>query len=55
LLLAFEGLLFAAFPSLMRKAMRDASEMPEPAMRMVGVGSAILGIVLLWVVRSLIG
>lgn len=55
LLLAFEGLLFAAFPTLMRKAMRDASEMPEALMRMVGVGSAVLGIGLLWLVRSLLG
>jgi uncharacterized protein YjeT (DUF2065 family) len=51
LLLAFEGLLFAAFPSVMRRAMEEAAQMSEQVMRLVGVGSAIFGIALLWAVR----
>lgn len=51
LLLAFEGLLFAAFPSTMRRAMEEAAGMSEQVMRLVGVCSAILGIALLWAFR----
>jgi uncharacterized protein len=52
LMLAIEGLAFAAFPAAMRRAMRDAAETPEGVLRLVGIASAIVGIVLVWAIRG---
>jgi uncharacterized protein len=52
LMLAMEGLAFAAFPGAMRRAMRDAAETPEGVLRWVGIASAIVGIVLVWAIRG---
>lgn len=52
LVLAFEGLLCAAFPGAMRKAMLEASQLPESPMRLVGLVSAVLGIALLWLIKA---
>lgn len=49
LMLAIEGLCFAAFPAAMRKAMRDAAEAPEKLLRTLGFASALVGIFLVWV------
>lgn len=54
LLFVLEGLLFAAFPNAARRAMLEASQTPDGVVRKIGVGCAILGIVLLYVVRKLI-
>lgn len=48
LMFAIEGLCFAAFPGAMRKALRDASEMPERLLRVLGFFAAALGVVLVW-------
>ncbi len=52
LLFAIEGLLFAAFPGMTKRAMTHVLEAPESALRIVGIVSAIVGIVLIWVVRG---
>lgn len=52
LVLAFEGLLCAAFPTAMRRAMMEAAHLPENLMRIVGVISAIIGIVVLWLIKA---
>ena len=52
LLFAIEGLLFAAFPGGMKQAMRDAAETPERVLRLLGLGSAALGVFLVWVSRG---
>ncbi|KAA2242219.1 DUF2065 domain-containing protein [Salinarimonas soli] len=52
LVLAVEGLLFAAFPEAVRRAMIDAAQSPADRMRLVGIGSAVAGVVLLWVARG---
>ena len=52
LVLALEGLLCAAFPGAMRKAMLEASQLPESPMRIVGLVSAFVGIILLWVIKA---
>jgi hypothetical protein len=52
LVLAVEGLLFAAFPEAVRRAMIDAAQSPADRMRLVGIGSAVVGVVLLWVARG---
>ncbi len=53
LALAIEGLLFAAFPETVKRAMFDAAHTPSDRMRIVGIGSAVIGVVIVWVVRSL--
>jgi uncharacterized protein YjeT (DUF2065 family) len=51
LALAIEGLVFAAFPEAARRAMLDAAETPRERMRLVGIISAALGVVIVWAVR----
>lgn len=51
ILFVLEGLLFAASPSWMRRALQSAAEMPENILRVVGIGSAIVGLLLIWLVR----
>ena len=52
LLLAIEGIVFAAFPGATRKALAEAAEAPIERMRVVGVISAVAGVFIVWVVRS---
>jgi uncharacterized protein len=53
LALAVEGLLFAAFPDAVKRAMLDAAQTPSERMRIVGIGSAVVGVVIVWFVRGL--
>jgi uncharacterized protein len=53
LALAIEGILFAAFPDAVKRAMQDAAQTPSDRMRIVGIGSAVIGVVIVWVVRGL--
>jgi uncharacterized protein YjeT (DUF2065 family) len=53
LALAIEGILFAAFPDAVKRAMQDAAQTPTERMRIVGIGSAVIGVVIVWVVRGL--
>jgi uncharacterized protein len=53
LALALEGLLFAAFPEAVKRAMIDAAQTPSERMRIVGIGSAVVGVVIVWFVRGL--
>jgi uncharacterized protein YjeT (DUF2065 family) len=50
-LLVIEGLLFAAIPNWMRDAMKSAILTPDNIMRAAGIGSAVVGLVLIWLVR----
>jgi hypothetical protein len=52
LVFAIEGILFAAFPALVRRTMAHVLETPDQALRLVGVISAVLGVVLVWAVRG---
>ncbi|MGX7741175.1 DUF2065 domain-containing protein [Rhodopseudomonas parapalustris] len=51
LLFVLEGLIFAASPNWMRRAMKSALETPDNVLRAVGIGSAVAGLVLIWAVR----
>jgi uncharacterized protein YjeT (DUF2065 family) len=51
ILFVLEGLMFAASPAWMRRAMKSAMETPENILRLVGIGSAVAGLILIWVVR----
>jgi uncharacterized protein len=51
LFFAIEGILFAAFPLATKRAMAAALEMPEGPLRIVGIVSAVVGVIIVWVVR----
>jgi uncharacterized protein len=53
LALAVEGLLFAAFPEAVKRAMLEAAQTPSERMRVVGIGSAVIGVVIVWFVRGI--
>ncbi|MGC2084245.1 MAG: DUF2065 domain-containing protein [Bradyrhizobium sp.] len=50
-LFVLEGLMFAASPEYMRRAMKSALAMPDNVLRAVGFGSAVAGLILIWVIR----
>ena len=52
LALAVEGILFAAFPDGMRRAMYEAAHSPSDRMRIVGIISALIGVGVIWLVRQ---
>jgi len=52
LVLAIEGLIFAAFPGAAKRLAQNAMETPEGSLRIAGVVSAVLGVLLVWLVRG---
>ena len=50
-LFVLEGLMFAASPAWMRRAMKSAMATPDNILRVVGIDSAVVGLILIWVVR----
>ena len=51
ILFVLEGLLFAAIPIWVKRAMKSALATPDHVLRAVGIGSAVVGLILIWVVR----
>jgi uncharacterized protein len=51
LFFAIEGILFAAFPAATKRAMTVALEVPDNGLRIAGVASALIGILIVWLVR----
>src|SRR6185436_14624653 len=54
ILFVLEGLMFAASPAWMRRAMKSALATPDNVLRIVGIVSAVVGLVLIWFVRRLV-
>ena len=52
LVFAIEGLVFAAFPGAVKRAMVHVMETPDEALRIVGIVSAVIGVGLIWLVRG---
>jgi len=52
LVLAIEGLIFAAFPGAAKRLAANALESPEGSLRIAGVVSAVLGIIIVWLIRG---
>jgi uncharacterized protein YjeT (DUF2065 family) len=52
LMLVLEGLTFAAFPGAARRAMAMLMEAPETSLRMAGLVSAVLGVLVVWLARG---
>jgi uncharacterized protein len=51
LVFAIEGLVFAAFPGAAKRAMASALETPDSVLRIVGIVSAVIGVLVIWLVR----
>jgi len=52
LVLVIEGLIFAAIPGFAKRLAASALETPEGAMRIAGVVSAVLGVLIVWLIRG---
>ncbi len=52
LVFVIEGLVFAAFPGAAKRLAATALESPENSLRIAGIVSAVLGVVLIWLVRG---
>lgn len=51
LVFAIEGILFAAFPLGTKRAMSAALDLPDGRLRIAGLISALVGVVIVWLVR----
>ena len=52
LVFVIEGLVFAAFPAQAKRAMQSVLETPDASLFTIGIGSAVVGLILVWLVRS---
>lgn len=51
LVLAVEGLLYAAFPAEMKRAMAQILELRPDQLRYAGLVAAVIGVAIVWVAR----
>jgi uncharacterized protein YjeT (DUF2065 family) len=52
LVFALEGIVLAAFPTAAKQAMVHVLETPEGTLRLIGVASAVFGLVVVWLIRG---
>ncbi|MEJ0077783.1 MAG: DUF2065 domain-containing protein [Alphaproteobacteria bacterium] len=52
LVFVIEGLIFAASPASAKNAMAHVLETPDGTLRVIGIASAVIGVVLVWLVRG---
>ena len=52
LVLVLEGILFAAFPVMAKRAMLSAMETPDATLRIAGLVAAVVGVAIVWAVRG---
>jgi uncharacterized protein YjeT (DUF2065 family) len=52
LVFVIEGLIFAAFPAHAKKAVESVLNTPSATLRLIGLGSAVVGILIVWMARS---
>lgn len=52
LMLAIEGAVYAAVPSVMKRVMSDAMRQSDQIVRWVGFGSLVIGVLLVWLIRG---
>ena len=52
LVLVLEGILFAAFPAMAKRAMISAMEAPEATLRIAGIVAVVVGVAIVWAVRG---
>lgn len=51
LVFVIEGLIFAALPEHAKKAMLSVLETPDGTLRVIGLGAAVIGVVVVWLAR----
>jgi uncharacterized protein len=51
LVFVIEGLIFAAFPAQAKRAMQSVLETPEASLRVIGLGAALVGVIVVWLAR----
>jgi hypothetical protein len=51
LFFAIEGILLAAFPAGAKRTMTTVIESPDGLLRIVGIVSAVIGLIVIWLVR----
>ena len=49
--LVVEGLLYALFPGAMKRVMEQAMMLPSQSLRTAGLGAAVIGVLVLWLLR----
>jgi len=52
LVFVIEGLIFAALPAQAKKAMLSVLETPDGTLRTIGLGAAVIGLILVWLARG---
>jgi uncharacterized protein YjeT (DUF2065 family) len=52
LVFVIEGLVFAASPAAAKRAMMHVLETPEGPLRVIGIGSALIGLIIVWLIRG---
>jgi uncharacterized protein YjeT (DUF2065 family) len=52
LVFVIEGLVFAAFPGPAKRSMAAVMATPDTVLRAIGIGSAVVGLIVVWLVRG---
>jgi uncharacterized protein YjeT (DUF2065 family) len=52
LVFVLEGIVFAAFPDMAKRAMESVLQVPDQMLRIVGIGSAFVGLLVVWLIRG---
>jgi len=52
LFFAIEGIFLAAFPTSAKRAMTAALETPDGSLRIAGIVSALVGVLIVWLIRG---
>jgi uncharacterized protein YjeT (DUF2065 family) len=52
LVFVIEGIVFAAFPETTKRAVTAVLETPDGVLRVVGLASAVLGLLVIWLMRG---
>jgi uncharacterized protein YjeT (DUF2065 family) len=52
LVFVLEGIVFAGFPDMAKRAMESVLHVPDQMLRVIGIGSALAGLVIVWLIRG---
>ena len=52
LVFVIEGIVFAASPGMAKRAMAHVVETPDNMLRLIGIVCAVVGVLLVWLVRG---
>ena len=52
LVFVIEGIAFAAFPGMAKRAVEAVNETPEATLRIIGLIGALIGLIVVWLIRG---